>query len=162
MYTMEVNSSSGRIEKVQWKVKYHFFEGVQGSFLNLVCELELKYGANYIKVFTFKQLTHYVHYEALDIYEQHFPRILGVTQIPNPTYAIAIATASQATLQPAITHHGTMPNSPDLVPTSINISLQRLIDTTTNSPPTINALAFADLVGEFFQVLELEFPVNKF
>jgi hypothetical protein len=39
-----------------------------------------------------------VHYEALDVYEQHFPKILGITQIPNPTYATAIATASQATL----------------------------------------------------------------
>jgi hypothetical protein len=45
-----------------------------------------------------------VHYQALDVYEQHFPRILGVIQIPNPTYAIAI-TAFQATLQVAIAHH---------------------------------------------------------
>jgi hypothetical protein len=45
----------------------------------MVCELELKYGANYIKAFTFKQLARYVHYEALDVYEQHFSRILGVT-----------------------------------------------------------------------------------
>jgi hypothetical protein len=39
-----------------------------------------------------------VHYEALDVYEQHSARILGITQIPNPTYATAIATASQVAL----------------------------------------------------------------
>jgi hypothetical protein len=59
----------------------------------MVCELEFKYGANYTKVFTFKQLACYVHYEALDVYEQHFPNILGDTQIPNPTYATTITTA---------------------------------------------------------------------
>jgi hypothetical protein len=53
--------------------------------------MELKYGTNYTKAFAFKKLAHYVHYEALDVYEQHSPRILGITQIPNPTYAIAIA-----------------------------------------------------------------------
>ncbi len=64
----------------------------------MVYELELKYGANYTKAFTFKQLACCVHYEALDVYEQHFPRILGVTQIPNLAYATAITTTSQATL----------------------------------------------------------------
>ncbi len=64
----------------------------------MVCELELKYGAYYTEAFVFKQLARYVHYEALDVYEQHSVRILGVTQIPNPAYAIAIATTSQATL----------------------------------------------------------------
>jgi hypothetical protein len=44
-------------------------------------------------------LARYVHYEALDVYEQHSARILGVTQIPNPAYAIAITIASQAALQ---------------------------------------------------------------
>ncbi len=83
----------------------------------MVCELELKYGANYIKAFAFKQLARYVHYEALDVYEQHSTRILGVTQIPNLTYAIAIATTSQVTVQAAIAHHGTVPNNPDPVPT---------------------------------------------
>jgi hypothetical protein len=39
-----------------------------------------------------------VHYEALDVYEQHFPRILGITKILNPAYAIAIAIAFQAAL----------------------------------------------------------------
>jgi len=101
-------------------------------------------------VFAFKQLARYVHYEALDVYEQHFARILGVTQIPNPAYAIAIATASQATLQATIAHHGTMPNNPDLVPTLVNISPQQLIVATANIPPTTDAPAFVDLVAEFF------------
>jgi hypothetical protein len=59
----------------------------------MVYELKLKYGANFTEVFTFKQLTRYVHYEALDVYEQHSLKILDVTQIPNPAYATAIATA---------------------------------------------------------------------
>jgi hypothetical protein len=41
------------------------------TFSTVVCELELKYGANYTEAFAFKQLAHYVHYEALDVYEQH-------------------------------------------------------------------------------------------
>jgi hypothetical protein len=67
-------------------------------------------------------LARYVHYEALDVYEQHSARILGVTQAPNPTYAIAIAIASQAALQAAIAHHGTVLNNPNPVPTSVNLS----------------------------------------
>jgi hypothetical protein len=122
---------------------------------------KLKYDVNYIEVFTFKQLARYIHYEALNVYEQHFPRILAVTQIPNLTYAIAIATASQATLQVPITHHKNVPNNPNLVPTSINLSFQQLIVATTNIPPTIDALAFTDRVGEFFQILELEFSTNS-
>jgi len=64
----------------------------------VVCELKFKYYTNYIETFTFKQLAYYVHYEALDVYEQHVPRILGFTQIPNPAYATAIVTAPQAAL----------------------------------------------------------------
>jgi hypothetical protein len=123
--------------------------------------LELKYGANYTEAFAFKQLARYVHYEALDVYEQHSARILGVTQIPNLAYAIAIATASQAALQAAIAHHGTMLNNPDPVPTSVNLSPQQLIAATANIPPTTDAPAFADPVGEFFRILELEFPVKS-
>jgi len=48
----------------------------------MVCELELNYGANYTEAFAFKQLACYVHYETLDVYEQHFVRILGVTKFP--------------------------------------------------------------------------------
>ncbi len=54
-----------------------------------------------------------------------------------------------------------MPNNLDLIPTSINLSPQQLTATTTNIPPTIDAPAFADLVGEFFRVLELEFQVKS-
>jgi hypothetical protein len=54
-----------------------------------------------------------------------------------------------------------MPNNPDSVPTSVNLSLQQFIAATTNIPPTINALTFADLVREFFRVLELEFLVKS-
>jgi hypothetical protein len=44
----------------------------KATFSTVVCELELKYGANYIEAFTFKQLARYVHYEALNVYEQRF------------------------------------------------------------------------------------------
>jgi hypothetical protein len=61
----------------------------------MVCESEFKYGTNYIEAFAFKQLARYVHYEALDVYEQHSLRILGITQIPNPAYITAINTANK-------------------------------------------------------------------
>jgi hypothetical protein len=64
----------------------------------MFCELELKYGINYTEAFAFKQLARYVHYEALDVYEQHSSRILGVTQILNLAYATTITTTSQAAL----------------------------------------------------------------
>jgi hypothetical protein len=127
----------------------------------MVSELELKYDVNYIEAFTFKQLANYVHYEALDVYEQHFMRILGITLIPNLAYATTIATAFQAALQVGIAHHGIMPNYLDSVPTSINLSLQQFIIATANIPPTIDAPTFADPMGEFFRVLELEFSVLK-
>jgi hypothetical protein len=88
---MEVNSSSGRIKKFSGKpgtVSLREFKAT------LVCELELRSGVNYIKAFAFKQLAYCVHYEALDVYKQHSPRILSVTQIPNPAYAIAITIAT--------------------------------------------------------------------
>ncbi len=97
----------------------------------------------------------------MDVYEQHFLRILGVTQIHNPAYAITIVTTSQVTLQVGIVHHGTMPNNLDLVPTLVNIFPQQLIATTTNIVLTIDALAFANPMGEFFQLLELEFSVKS-
>jgi hypothetical protein len=153
IYTMEVNSSSRRIEKFNGRPSTFFQKEFKETFSIMVCELELKYGTNYTKVFTFKQLACYVHYEALDVYEQHSPRILGVTQIPNPIYATTIATTSQAALQTALVHHGTMPNNPDLVSTSVNLFLQQFIVATANIPPTIHAPAFANLVGEFFRVL---------
>ncbi len=54
-----------------------------------------------------------------------------------------------------------MPNNPALVPILVNLSPQRLIVTIANIPPTIDALAFDDPVGELFRVLELEFPVKS-
>jgi hypothetical protein len=102
-----------------------------------------------------------VHYEALDVYEQHSPRILGITQILNPAYVTTITIVSQAALQATIAHHGTVPNNPDMIPTSINIFHQQLIAVIANNPPTIDALAFADPMGELFRVLELEFPVKS-
>ncbi len=54
-----------------------------------------------------------------------------------------------------------MPNNPDLVPTSINHSLEQFNASTTNIPPTIDAPTLADPVREFFRVLELEFPVKS-
>jgi hypothetical protein len=86
---------------------------------------------------------------------------LGVAQIPNPAYAIAIAMASQAALQVAIAHHGIVPNNPDRIPTSINFSPQQFITTTTNILPTIDAPSFVDPVGEFFRVLELKFSIKN-
>jgi len=159
---MEVNSSSKKIEKFSERPRTIFLKEFKATFPTMVCELELKYGINYTEAFTFKQLARYVHYEALDVYEQHFSRILGVTQIPNPTYAKAITNASQVTLQPAIAHHGTMPNNPDMVPISINLALQQLIATTANIPPTIDASTFANRMGEFFRVLKLKFPIKSF
>jgi len=158
---MEVSSSSGRIEKFSGRPATISLREFKATFSTVVCELELKYGANYTEAFAFKQLARYVHYEALDVYEQHFARILGVTHIPNLAYAIAIATASQVALQAAIGHHGTMPNNPDPVPTSVNLSPQQLIVATANIPPTTDAPTFADPVGEFFRILELEFPVKS-
>jgi hypothetical protein len=43
-----------------------------------------------------------------------------------------------------------MPNNLNLVPISTNLSLQQLIVITANNPPTIVALAFANLMGKFF------------
>jgi len=76
---MEVNSSSGIIEQFNTRRGTISLREFKATFSTVICELELKYGANYNEAFTFKQLAHYVHYEALDVYEQHSPRILGVT-----------------------------------------------------------------------------------
>jgi len=89
---MEVGSSAEKIEKFNGLPGTICLREFKVTFSTVVYELEFKYGANYTEAFTFKQLAHYVHYEALD--EQHSSRILGVTQIPNPTYAITIATTS--------------------------------------------------------------------
>jgi hypothetical protein len=80
---MEVMTSSGRIEKFCGRPGTISLKEFKAIFSTVVCELELKYGTNYTEAFTFKQLARYVHYEALDVYEQHSLSILGVTQIPN-------------------------------------------------------------------------------
>lgn len=158
---MEVSSSSGRIEKFSGRPDTISLREFKATFSTVVCELELKYGANFTNAFAFKQLARYVHYEALDVYEQHSRRILGVTQIPNPAYAAAIATASQAALQAAIAQHGTVANNLAPVPTSVALSPQQLAAATATIPPTIDSSTFSDPVGEFFRVLELEFPVKS-
>jgi len=79
IYTMEVNSSSGKIEKFNERPGTISLKEFKATFSTLVCELEFKYGANYTEAFAFKQLVRYVHYEALDVYKQHSTRILGVT-----------------------------------------------------------------------------------
>jgi hypothetical protein len=64
---MEVNSSSGIIEKFNRRPGTICLRECKAIFLTMVCELEFKYGANYTEVFAFKQLARYVHYEALDV-----------------------------------------------------------------------------------------------
>jgi len=150
---MEVSNSFGKIEKFNGRPSTISLKEFKVTFLIVVCELELKYGTNYTKAFTFKQLTRYAHYEALDVYEQHSLGVLDITQIPNLAYATTITIAFQATLQVAITHHGIMPNNPHPVPTLVNFFPQQLIAVIANIPPTINGLAFADPVGNSFEFL---------
>jgi len=69
IYTMEVKSLSGRIEKFNRRLGTISLREFKVTFSTVVCELEFKYGVNYTKAFTFKQLARYVHYEALDVYE---------------------------------------------------------------------------------------------
>jgi hypothetical protein len=66
---MKVNRSSGRIEKFSGRLGTISSREFKVTFSIMVCELELKYGVNYTEVFAFKQLTCYVHYEALDAYK---------------------------------------------------------------------------------------------
>jgi hypothetical protein len=54
-----------------------------------------------------------------------------------------------------------VPNNLDPVPISIKKFLQQLITATINIPPTINALAFVNPMGEFFRVFELEFSIKS-
>ncbi len=76
---MEVNSSFEKIEKFSERPGTISFREFKATFSNMAYELELKYGINYTEGFPFKQLARYVHYEALDAYEQHSSRILGIT-----------------------------------------------------------------------------------
>jgi hypothetical protein len=95
---MEVNSFPKRIEKFSERLGTISLKEFKATFSTVVCELEFKYGGNYTEVFAFKTLALYGHYEALDVYEQHSLRILGITQIPNLAHDTTIATVSQAAL----------------------------------------------------------------
>jgi hypothetical protein len=53
-----------------------------------------------------------------------------------------------------------MLNNPNPISTLVNLSPQQFIIAIANIPPTIDAPTFANLVGEFFRVLELEFSVK--
>jgi hypothetical protein len=75
---MEVRRSYGRIEKFNGSTGTISLKEFKATFSTVVCELELKYGANYTEAFAFKQLAHYVHYEALNVYEQHSSMILSI------------------------------------------------------------------------------------
>ncbi len=54
IYTMEVRSSSRRIEKFSGRPGTISLREFKASFSTIVCESELKYGANYIEAFAFK------------------------------------------------------------------------------------------------------------
>ncbi len=54
-----------------------------------------------------------------------------------------------------------MPNNLDPTLTLVNLFPQQLIVAAAKFPPTIDALVFIDLVGEFFRVLELEFLIKS-
>jgi len=82
MYTMEVINSSRRIQKFNEGPNIISLREFKATFSTMVCELKLKYGANYTEAFAFKQLACYVHYEALDVYEQHSPKILASFRSP--------------------------------------------------------------------------------
>jgi hypothetical protein len=65
IYTMEVN----KIEKFSRRLSTISLREFKAAFSTIVCELELKYGANYPEAFAFKQLARYVHCEAFNVYE---------------------------------------------------------------------------------------------
>ncbi len=54
IYTMEVRSSSRKIEKFNGRLGTIFLREFKTIFSTMVCELELKYGANYTEAFAFK------------------------------------------------------------------------------------------------------------
>ncbi len=64
---MEVSSASRRIEKLSGRPGTISLREFKVTLSIMVCELELKYDANYIEAFAFKQMARYVHYEALDV-----------------------------------------------------------------------------------------------
>ncbi len=58
---MEGSSSFGRIEKFNRRPGTISLKEFKVTFSTVVCELDFKYGVNYIEAFTFKQLAYYVH-----------------------------------------------------------------------------------------------------
>jgi len=54
IYTIEVNSSSRRIKKFNKRLGTISLREFKATFSIVVCELEFKYGVNYIEAFTFK------------------------------------------------------------------------------------------------------------
>jgi hypothetical protein len=54
-----------------------------------------------------------------------------------------------------------LPNNPNSIHILVNISPQQLIAAIANIPPTINAPTLAYSMGNFFRILELEFPVKS-
>jgi len=62
IYTMEVSSSFGRIEKFNGRPCTISLREFKAAFSTMVCELELKYNVNYTKAIAFKQLARYVHW----------------------------------------------------------------------------------------------------
>jgi len=67
IYTTEVSSFFGKIEKFNGRPGIISLKEFKVTFATVVCELELKYGANYTEAFAFKQLACYVYYETLDV-----------------------------------------------------------------------------------------------
>jgi hypothetical protein len=53
-YTMEINSSCGKIEKFSERSGTISLKEFKVTFSTVIYELELKYDVNYTKVFTFK------------------------------------------------------------------------------------------------------------
>jgi hypothetical protein len=51
---MEVNSSCGRIKKFSKRLGTISLREFKAIFSTVVCDLELKYGANYTEAFAFK------------------------------------------------------------------------------------------------------------
>jgi len=66
---MEVNDFFRKIEKFSGRLGTISLGEFKATFSIVVCELEFRYGTNYTEAFSFKQLTRYVHYEALNVYE---------------------------------------------------------------------------------------------
>jgi hypothetical protein len=67
---MEINNYSRKIEKFNRRPCIISLREFKVTFSTMVYELEFKYGAYHTEAFAFKQLARYVHYEALDVYEQ--------------------------------------------------------------------------------------------